>query len=143
VTSSRRGDLVEGLLLDLVLLLIGGLLGVIGCFLVPLRLGGGGIEGLAIGVALIGNFGTGLLGGLGNRSVRSALAPGLGWFLAVGAISSLAPGGDVIIPGKLPVDPGVVTVGEAFLILGVAGAIGALAVTAFYTRRPDAPTHSE
>jgi hypothetical protein len=142
VTSSRRGDLVDGLLLDLVLLVIGGLLGVIGCFLVPLRLGGG-VEGLAVGIALIGNFGTGLLGGLGNRSVRSAVAPGLGWFLAVGVISSLAPGGDVIIPGRLPVDPGVVTVGEAFLILGVAGAIAAMVVTAFYTRRPDAPTHLE
>jgi hypothetical protein len=142
VTSSRRGDLVEGLLLDLVLLLIGGLLGVIGCFLVPLRLGGG-VEGLAVGVALIGNFGIGLLGGLGNRSFRSALAPGLGWLVAVGVISSVAPGGDVIIPGKLPVDPGVVTVGEAFLILGVAGAIAAMVVTSFYTRRPDAPTHSE
>jgi hypothetical protein len=142
VTSSRRADLVEGLLLDLVLFAIGGLLGVIGCFLVPLRLGGG-VEGLAIGIALIGNFGTGLLGGLGNRSVRSAVAPGLGWFLAVGVIASVAPGGDVIIPGKLPVDPGVVTVGEAFLILGVVGAIAALVVTSFYTRRPDAPTHLE
>jgi hypothetical protein len=142
VTSSRRGDLVEGLILDLVLLVIGGLLGVIGCFLVPLRIGGG-VEGLAVGIALIGNFGTGLLGGLGNRSVRSAVAPGLGWFLAVGVISSLAPGGDVIIPGRLPVDPGVVTVGEAFLILGVAGAIAAMVATAFYTRRPDAPTHPE
>jgi hypothetical protein len=142
VTSSRRGDRVEGLLLDLVLLLIGGLLGLIGCFLVPLRLGGG-VEGLAIGIALIGNFGSGLLGGLGNRSMRSALAPGLGWFLVVGVLSSVARGGDVLIPGKLPVDPGVVTVGEAFLIVGVAGAIAALMVTAFYTRRPDAPTHTE
>jgi hypothetical protein len=142
VTSSRRGDLVEGLFLDLVLLVIGGLLGVIGCFLVPLRLGGG-VEGLAIGIALIGNLGTGLLGGVGNRSVRSALAPGLGWFLAVGVISSLAPGGDVIIPGKLPVDPGVTTVGVLFLFLGVAGAVAALAVTAVYTRRLHAPTHSE
>jgi hypothetical protein len=142
VTSSRRGDLVEGLFLDLVLLVIGGLLGVIGCFLVPLRLGGG-VEGLAIAVALIGNLGTGLLGGVGNRSVRSALAPGLGWFLAVGVISSLAPGGDVIIPGKLPVDPGVTTVGVLFLFLGVAGAVAALGVTAVYTRRVDAPTHLE
>lgn len=142
MTSRRRSDLVESLLLDLVLLVIGGLLGLIGCFLVPLRLGGG-VEGLAAGIALVGNFGSGLLGGLGNRSRRSALAPGVGWFVAVGVISSLAPGGDVIIPGKLPVDPGVVTVGEAFLILGIAGAIGALVVTSFYTRRPDAPTHSQ
>lgn len=142
MTSSRRGDLVEGLLLDLVLLLIGGLLGLIGCFLVPLRLGGG-IEGLAIGIGLIGNFGVGLLGGLGNRSMRSALAPGLGWFFVVAVLSIVAPGGDVIIPGKLPTDPGVVTVGETFLVVGVVGVIAALSVTSLYTRRPDAPRHTE
>jgi hypothetical protein len=140
VTSSRRGEVVEALVLDLVLLVVGGFLGVIGAFLVPLRLGSG-IEGLAAVIALVGNFGAGLIGGLGNRSVRSAVAPGLGWFLAVAVISTVAPGGDVIIPGKLPVDPGVVTVGVFFLFLGVAGAIGALAVTALYTRRLNAPTH--
>jgi hypothetical protein len=139
VTSSRRGDLVEGVVLDLVLLAAGGFLGLIGCFLVPLRLGGH-IEGLAVVIGLVGNFGVGMLGGLGARSVRSALAPGLGWFLVVALVSVVAPGGDVIIPGKLAEDPGVVTVGEAFLILGVAGAIAAIAVTSVYTRRQDAPT---
>jgi hypothetical protein len=139
VTSSRRGDLVEVIVLDLVLLAVGGFLGLIGCFLVPLRLGGS-VEGLAVVIALVGNFAVGVLGGFGTRSTRSALLPGVGWFVVVGVVSLLAPGGDVIIPGKLPEDPGVVTVGEAFLILGVAGAIAAIAVTALYTRRQDAPT---
>jgi hypothetical protein len=139
VTSSRRGDLVEVIVLDLVLLVVGGFLGLIGAFLVPLRLGGG-VEGLAAVIALVGNFAVGVLGGLGTRSMRSALLPGAGWFLVVAVISLLAPGGDVVIPGKLTQDPGVVTVGEAFLILGVAGAIAAIAVTGVYTRRQDAPT---
>jgi hypothetical protein len=140
VTSSRRGELVEVLVLDLVLLLIGGFLGLIGSLLVPLRLGGD-VEGLAVVIAMVGNFAVGVLGGLGAGSMRSALAPGVGWFLVVGVLSLPARGGDVVIPGKLTQDPGVVTVGEAFLVLGVAGAIAAIAVTAFYTRRRDAPTH--
>jgi hypothetical protein len=131
--------LVEVVVLDALLLVIGGFLGLIGCFLVPLRLGGG-VEGLAAVIALVGNFAAGALGGVGTGSMRSALLPGVGWFMAVAVISLVAPGGDVIIPGKLTQDPGVVTVGEAFLVLGVAGALAAIAVTALYTRRQDAPT---
>jgi hypothetical protein len=142
VTSNQRGDRVEGLLLDLILLAVGALLGLIGCFLIPLRLAGG-TEGLAAGIALIGNFAAGLLGGLGARSVRSALAPGIGWFLVVAGVGVFQPGGDVVIAGKLPVDPGIVTVGLAFFLLGVLGVIAAIFATTLYTRRQDAPTHTE
>lgn len=142
-SSRRRGERVEALLLDVVLLAVGGFLGLIGSFLVPVRLGGGGIEGLAVAIALLGNFGIGLLAGFGTRSSRGALVPGIGWFLVVAAVSAYAPGGDVIIPGKLAVDPGIATVGSAFLILGVVGVIAAISVTSLYTRRQVAPTHTE
>jgi hypothetical protein len=141
VTSSRRGDRAERLLLDLVLVAVGGLLGLIGSLLVPLRIGS--TEGLAAGIALVGNFAVGLIGGLGTRSARGALVPGVGWFLVVAVVSVYAPGGDVIIPGKILADPGIAKVGVAFLLLGVVGVIAAIFGTALYTRRPETPTHSE
>jgi hypothetical protein len=138
VPSSRRADRVETLVLDVVLLAVGALLGLIGCFLVPLRIGNG-IEGLAAAIALVGNAVVGLLGGIGTRSTRGAMLPGIGWFVVVAAINLVAPGGDVIIPGKLPVDPGVIDVGYAFLVLGIVGVIGAISLTSLYTRRLSAP----
>jgi hypothetical protein len=137
VSSSPRGDRVEALALDVVLIAVGGLLGLFGAFLVPVRLGHG-VEGLA---AVVGNLAIGLLGGYGRRSSMGALLPGVGWFLVVAAISVLSPGGDVIIPGSLPVDPGVPYVGYAFLVLGIVGVIAAMSATSLYTRRREPPTH--
>lgn len=140
--SNRRADRVETLVLDLVLVAIGALLGLIGSFLVPLRLGNG-VEGLAAVIALVGNAAVGLLGGFGARSTRSATLPGVGWFLAVIAINMVSRGGDVIIPGSLPVDPGIVVVGYAFLALGLVGAGLAISATEIYTRRLEPPRHTE
>jgi hypothetical protein len=142
VPSSRRADRIEGFVLDLVLIAVGGLLGLIGCFLVPLRIGNG-IEGLAAAIALVGNAVAGLLGGWGTRATRGALLPGIGWFAVVAAVNLVAPGGDVIVPGKLAVDPGVVDVGYAFLVLGILGTIAAISLTSLYTRRLSAPRQTE
>lgn len=123
----------------LVLAAIGVLLATIGAFLVPARLPGG-VEGLAAAIAFVGNAVVGGFAGIatGNRVV--AIVPGAAWFVAAGILTSLSPGGDVIIPGKLPVDPGVVDVGEAFLLLGVIGAALGVVVTTRYTRRRERPT---
>jgi hypothetical protein len=52
----------------------------------------------------------------------------------------VAPGGDVVLAGKLPVDPGVVVVGMAFLFGGVIAGAVALVVTVRYTKHRIAPT---
>ncbi|HEX3908470.1 MAG TPA: hypothetical protein VHW92_11120 [Mycobacteriales bacterium] len=139
--SSPRSDRIEAFCLDLVLVGIGGFLGLIGTFLIPLRLAGG-VEGLAAVIALVGNVAVGLLGGIGGRSTRSATLPGVSWFVVVMAINVVSRGGDVIIPGKLPVDPGVVWVGYAFLALGLIGAVIAISATQIYTRRLQEPRNT-
>jgi hypothetical protein len=138
--SGRQGSQRVILLATYVVLAaIGVLLGVIEAFLVPLRLFDG-VEGLSAVLALLANLMVALLGGIGTRSSAGVVAPVAGWFVAVGVLSVVAPGGDVVLAGKLPADPGVVTVGMAFLIAGViAGAI-ALVVTVRYTKRQIAPT---
>jgi hypothetical protein len=111
-----------------VLLAIGVLLGVIGSFLVPLRLTGG-LEGLSVVLAVLGNAAVGSLGGLGTRTMLGAILPTVGWFVVVGVLLLVAPGGDFVFVGKLPADPGVVWVGNLFLLLGVVGGAIALFVT--------------
>lgn len=120
----------------------GVLLGVIGAFLVPLRLGSG-IEGLSVLIAVVGNLGVGLLGGLGTRSTAGIVAPGLGWFVAVGALFTTGPGGDIVIPGRLGSDPGVPKVGIGFLVGGVLALIVAFVVTTRFTRRASTPTPAQ
>jgi Family of unknown function (DUF6113) len=122
-----------------VLAAIGVLLGVIESFLVPQRIFGG-VEGLAVVLAVAGNGLVGTLGGIGTRTIAGAVAPVMGWFVAVAVLTAVAPGGDVVLPGQLKSDPGVTHVTAAFLILGVlAGAIG-LVATARYTKRVNPPT---
>jgi hypothetical protein len=123
----------------LVLLAIGLLLGAMDAFLVPQRLFGG-VEGLAAVLALVGNTAVGSFGGLATRSMIGAIVPAVGWFVAVGVLMTIAPGGDVVIAGRLPADPGVVDVGMALLVLGIFGAGIALLVTSRYTKRVHAPT---
>jgi hypothetical protein len=122
-----------------VLLAIGVLLGVIEAFLVPQRLFGG-LEGLAAVLAVTGNIVIGCFGGIGTGRMAGAVAPILGWFLAVGVILIVAPGGDVVLAGKLPGDPGVVVAGMAFLYGGVIACAIPLVVTMRYTRHRIAPT---
>ena len=110
------------------LLLLGVALGVWGVFLIPLRLPGG-VEGLSIVIAVVGNIAAAWLGGFGFRRPLAAAMPGIGWLVAVFALAGGLPGmsghaQDVLLPGKLPADPGVVVVGTGFLF---AGAVAALA----------------
>lgn len=122
----------------LVLAALGALLGVLGSFLVPQRLFGG-VEGISVLVALAGNLATGLIGGVGTSTRAGAVAPAIGWVLAVGTLTSVAPGGDVVIPGGLPVDPGVPKAGLAFLLVGLVAAVVPIPLTSRYTERVNTP----
>ena len=115
------------------LVLLGAMLAVWGLFLVPLRLFGG-VEGLSVLIAVGGNLGAARLGGFGFGTPLAAAMPGIGWLVTVllfaGGLSSHAQ--DVLLPGKLPPDPGVVAVGSAFLF---GGALAAFAGTIWVGRR--------
>ncbi|HVV76291.1 MAG TPA: hypothetical protein VHC43_09670 [Mycobacteriales bacterium] len=121
-----------------VLFAVGVLSATIAAFLVPQRLAGG-IEGLSILIALIGNLSVGLLGGLGTRTVAGAAVPAVGWFAALAAATFVARGGDVVIPGRLPVDPGVVKVGGAVWLVGLLASIVPIPLTNRYTARVNPP----
>lgn len=128
----------------LVLAAIGLILGTIESFLVPLRLFNG-VEGLSVVLAVVGNAFIGTLAGLATRSLAAAVMPVVGWVIAVGALLLVAPGGDVVFVGKLPVDPGVVVVGDVFLFAGIlAGAVALVftvrAIRSDYTERANPPT---
>jgi len=110
------------------LLLLGVVLGIWGIFLVPVRLAGG-VEGLSVLIAVAGNVAAARLGGFGFGTPLAAAMPGLGWLVAVIVLAGGLPGmsghaDDVLLPGKLPPDPGIVVVGTGFLF---AGAVAALA----------------
>jgi hypothetical protein len=107
-------------------------------FLVPLRLFGG-VEGLVVVMAAIGNAGLGMLASFGLDHRSAALAPGLGWFVAASYFTFVGHGGDVVVPGGLANDPGVVWVGLLWYFLGVGGFGVALIVSALAARtRPTA-----
>jgi hypothetical protein len=113
-----------------VLVAVGAVLAVLGAFLVPLRLFGD-VEGLSVVLAVLGNLLVGLAAGYGLESPWGAVAPGLGWLVTAGFLSSFAPrGGGVLIPGKLANDPGVVVVATLWLFGGLAAIGIAIAVTA-------------
>jgi hypothetical protein len=122
----------------LVLVAIGLVLGVIEMFLVPQRLFGG-VEGLSAGLALVVNTAIGVFGGLGTRTLAGAIAPFAGWFVAVAVLTTVAPGGDVVLAGRLPADPGVVVAGTALLFVGVFAAAVTFVVTLLYGRRRATP----
>lgn len=117
---------------------VGLMMGTVEAFLVPQRLAGG-VEGLAAVIALIGNLGVGLLGGLGTGRTAGAIAPAAGWFAALAAVTVIAPGGDVVIPGALPVDRGVVVVGVITLLGGLLASIVPIALTGRFTTRVNRP----
>jgi hypothetical protein len=110
------------------LVLLGAALGVWGTFLVPVRIAGG-VEGVSVIIAVVGNIAAARLGGFGFGTPLAAAMPGIGWLIAVLTLAGGLPGmsghdQDVLLPGKLPVDPGIVFVGTGFLF---AGAVAALA----------------
>lgn len=118
-------------------------IGVVGAaiesFLIPQRLFHG-VEGLSAALAFVGNVTIGTAAGLATRTRAAAVIPTASWFVTVGVLTLYLPGGDVVMPGRLPGDPGVVKVVPAFLILGIlAGAI-AVVITSRYTARVNSPT---
>jgi hypothetical protein len=121
-----------------VLAAIGLLLGVIEVFLIPQRLFGG-VHGLAALLALVGNALLVSFGGVATRSYVGAVVPMLTWIVAVFLAGLVRPGGDVIIPGRIPTDPAVVWVGQAVLLLGIFGCAFGLVATAYFTARSNAP----
>jgi hypothetical protein len=135
----RASERVITLATYVVLAAMGALLGVIGAFLVPARILGG-VEGLSVVLAFGGNALLGVFGGLGTRSLAGAIAPTVGWFVAVGVLTVFGPGGDVVLAGRLPADPGVVVVGDAFLFVGVVSGALAMLITAYFIRRGKTPT---
>ncbi len=121
-----------------VLACLGLLTGTVEAFLVPVRLPGG-VEGLSAVLALVGNLGIGLLGGLGTGTTAGAIAPAAGWFAAMATVTVVAPGGDVVVAGALPAAPGVVGVGVVTRLGGLLAAIVPIALTGRYTTRVNRP----
>lgn len=111
----------------LALIVLGAVLGIWGAFLVPLRLPGG-VEGLSVAIAVVGNLGAGLLGGIGTGTRLGAGLPGLAWLVVAVLAGVSRPEGDLVVPGGLPADPGVGTVGMAFLLLGAVAAAIAVGI---------------
>jgi hypothetical protein len=122
-----------------VLAAIGVVSAAIESFLIPQRIFGG-VEGLAVVLAVVGNAVVGTAAGLSTRTKAAAVIPTAGWFLTVGVLTVYLPGGDVIMPGRLDSDPGVAKVVSAFLILGILGGAVALLVTSRFTARRNRPT---
>ena len=121
-----------------VLAALGLMLGTLGAFLVPAGIVGGFI-GLSALVAVAGNLFTGALGGWGTQSVGGAIAPFAGWFVAVGVLTTVSPGGDVVIPGALPNDPGVVHAGLTFMLGGLMASVVTIVLTSRFTARGISP----
>jgi hypothetical protein len=122
----------------LAMAVLGMLSGIIDAFLVPQRLFDG-VEGLSILLAVAGNIGLGLLGGLGTRTVTGAVAPMITWFVTVGILSLRGPGGDLIVPGALRNDPGITWVTNFLLLGGALSSAVAIALTMRYTMRVNQP----
>src|SRR3954452_7544872 len=110
------------------LFVLGLALGFWGAFLVALRLPGG-TEGAAFLFAFAGNLAVGVAAARGARSVPAAATPGVGWLIAVLLLSSVArPSDEVILPSRLPSDPGIGTVATLFLFAGALGAVLAVVI---------------
>jgi hypothetical protein len=112
---------------------LGVLLGLVGAFLVPLRLPGG-VEGLSVAVAVVGNLVAGRLAAAGLDHPWGAALPGVGWLVVAVLAGSARASGGLVIPGSLPVDPGVGHTGSAFLLAGTLAAVAAV-VLAFRAAR--------
>jgi hypothetical protein len=128
----------------LALLLLGALLGLWGIFLVPSRLPGG-VEGLSVVIAVLGNLGAARLGGFGFATPLAAAMPGLGWLLSVMVLIGGLPGfaghaDDVLLPGKLPVDPGIPTVGLGWVGGGAIAALAGVLWVAYRVRPAATPS---
>jgi hypothetical protein len=126
------------------LFLLGAALGLWGVFLVPLRLPGG-LEGLSVVIAVVGNLAAARLGGFGFATPLAAAMPGIGWLVSVlvlvGGLPGLPGGGeDVLLPGKLPMDPGIVNVGLGWVFGGALGALAGVLWVAHVVRPRATPS---
>jgi hypothetical protein len=108
-------------------------LGTIEAFLVPLRLFGG-VEGLAVVLAMLLNPAVGLVAAVGLRSTAGAGAPAAGWFVAASYATFVAPHGSVVVPGTLGNDPGVPVVGLLWYFGGVLASSSAIVVSSIRAR---------
>ena len=124
VPDAQPGHLLRPVAL-LGALLAGGLLGLVGAFLVPLRVGAVLVPA-SPAVALVGNT----LVGLGAARVAgragSALA-GMGWLTVVGALSVPGPGGDLVVPAS--------PMAYAFLVVGALASAATVGLAGL-VRRP-------
>ena len=99
---------------------LGLALGVVGAFLVPLRVGTVMVPVSPV-LAVVGNIAVGILGARAAGSRVGAVVPGAGWLIAVLTLGSSRPEGDVILPGGGAEG----AVALAFILLGaVAAAVG-------------------
>ena len=89
-------------------LLAGGLVGLVGAFLVPLRVGGVPVPASAA-VALVGNAAVGL-GAAWAAGRAGSAAAAVGWLVVVGTASVPGPGGDLVVPAT--------GTAYAFLVIG-------------------------
>ena len=126
------------------LLVLGVALGLWGVFLVPLRLPGG-IEGLSVVIAVVGNLAAARLGGFGFATPLAAAMPGIGWLLCVVVLLGGLPGlsshaEDVLVPGRLPADPGIVAVGAGWVFGGALAALAGVLWVAHLVRPRAAPS---
>lgn len=137
----RQGRFERGLLTAtyVVLLAVGVLLATLEAFLTPQRLPGG-LEGLSALLAVLGNLGVGFLGGWGTRTTAGAVTPALGWIVTMFfVVLYVPPGGDVVVPGTLGTDPGVVVVGLVTVVGGLVASIVPIPLTDRYTKRVNPP----
>ncbi|MBV9290832.1 MAG: hypothetical protein JO222_00150 [Frankiales bacterium] len=140
MAEEERADRFPIGLVYVALVVLGAVLGIWGAFLVPLRLPGG-VEGLSVVIAFVGNVAVGLSAAIAARDLPAAAMPGIGWLVAVLLASSVSrPSDEVIIPGRLAGDPGVAVVGILYLLAGLVGALAAVALASFFTRRAERPT---
>lgn len=141
MTSRARIETGVLVLTLLVLAAASGLSAVIECFLVPQRVAGH--LWLPVVLAVAGNFLIGGVGGVGTRTWAGAAVPLIAWFAVTGILSSTGPGGDVILPAKLPNDAAVTHVTAVFLVAGIVAGLAAFFVTGRYTGRVNQPRTDE
>jgi hypothetical protein len=112
---------LERLATGALFVLLGALLGIFGAFLVPERLPGG-VEGVAVAVAVVGNYVAGRFAATGVGTPSAAGLPAVAWLAVVTLASVTRASGALIIPGSVAGDPGVGYTAFGFLVGGVVAA---------------------
>ena len=110
-------------------------LGLVGAFLVPLRIGDVPVPVSPV-LAVVGNVALGVAAGRAAASRLGSVAAGLGWFGVVGIAAVPGPGGDIVLPAS--------PTAYAFLALGALAAAVPIGLGGLVTggARPTAPAQS-